>query len=112
MEKFYLAGPMTGLPEYNFPEFDRYCEILRKKNFDIISPHEIDHGETPETRGSLDYHLYIKEGLKALLTCDAVILMPGWENSHGSRFEVEVARKCGMNIFLYQADLDLLTYME
>jgi len=99
--RHYLAGPMTGIDLYNFPEFEKVATDLRSKGLDVVSPHEIDHGETEETRGSLDYRVYIKADLRAMLECDAIVLMEGWRASKGCQFEVQVARKTGMRIFVY-----------
>jgi len=43
---YYLAGPMTGLPQFNFPEFDRVAASLRSDGLNIISPAELDDSET------------------------------------------------------------------
>lgn len=99
--QYYLAGPMTGIEKYNFPLFDEVAADLRLRGMDIVSPHEIDHGETEETRGSLPYTEYIKAGLKQLLECGAIVLLPGWEVSNGCHLEVLVARQCGMTVYTY-----------
>lgn len=97
---YYLAGPMTGIENYNFPAFDRACELLREgRKLSIKSPHEIDHGETEETRGSLHYSVYMRAALQLLLECDGIILLPYWENSSGAQLEYRVARALDMPIF-------------
>lgn len=42
---YYLAGPMTGQPEYNFPAFEEAQKLLDAENIKVRSPHEIDHGQ-------------------------------------------------------------------
>jgi hypothetical protein len=93
---FYLAGPMSGYPGYNFDEFDRWAEILRRGGLKIASPHEIDHGETPETRGSLPYQTYIDAGMKLLESCGGIILIAGWPQSSGACAELSRAIDLGM----------------
>ena len=102
--KYYLAGPMTGVPQFNIPLFDEAAFKLRKAGFDIISPAERD---TYETRSSA---LRSKDGDHAQLTTaesygdmlsrdmkiiadevDGLVLLDGWENSRGARLEVYVA---------------------
>ena len=108
--RFYLAGRMTGLPKYNFQAFEDACFHLRSvMNLNVASPHEIDHGETEETRGSLPYTTYIKAGLKLLLECHAIILMDGWELSQGCVNELLVARACGLSVYFYDTDTGILT---
>jgi hypothetical protein len=95
-QTFYLAGPMSGYPDYNFDEFERWAEILRRDGLKIASPHEIDHGETPETRGSLPYQDYIDAGMKLLESCGGIILIAGWPQSSGARAELSRAIDLGM----------------
>lgn len=42
----YVAGPMTGIPHFNFPLFDAVSASLRADGFTIISPAETDHERT------------------------------------------------------------------
>jgi len=93
---YYLAGPMSGYPEYNFDEFGRWAEILRRGGLKIASPHEIDHGETPETRGSLPYNVYFDAGIKLLESCGGIILLAGWVQSTGACSELSRAIDLGM----------------
>lgn len=39
---YYLAGPMTGLPESNYPEFALAKLLLGEEKIQVKSPHEID----------------------------------------------------------------------
>lgn len=100
--KYYLAGPMAGLPKHNFPYFDRTTKILRSRGYDVYSPHEIDHGEDDGNRGQTKSHgEYLKVDLIALLMCDAVILLPGWSTSRGAVVELNTAISCGMKVFIW-----------
>lgn len=112
MTLYYLAGPMTGLPEYNFAEFDRVVAELRDNGFEVLSSHEIDHGETPETRGSKPHGDYVREDLKHLLVCDAIILLPGWELSRGCQVEVKVAQAIGIQMHKYCGCSDIIHKLE
>src|SRR5436190_2036011 len=40
--RIYIAGPMSGLPEHNFPEFQRVADTLRGLGREVISPHELE----------------------------------------------------------------------
>jgi hypothetical protein len=44
--RWYLAGPMTGIPAFNFPAFDLAAADLRAQGIDIVSPAELDDPET------------------------------------------------------------------
>lgn len=101
---YYLAGPMSGLPELNFPAFDKAAKDLREGGVKVLSPHEIDHGETPDTRGSLAYQVYLAAGFKLLLQCQGLIVLPGWANSWGSGKEMMIAGWLQFPRYLYGDD--------
>lgn len=99
MTKYYLAGPMSGKPDHNWPAFTWWVEHLRRQQLEIVSPHELNDGmqnepHTPENRLKC-----MRADLHALIDCDAIMLMPGWEKSRGACDEFEVARRLGLKIF-------------
>lgn len=49
--------------------------------------------------GTLTEEFWYAGTLELLRRCDAMILVPGWEDSKGVKAEVEEARKRGMPIF-------------
>lgn len=106
--KFYIAGRMTGLPEYNYPMFKQACTDLRDAGYEIFSPHEIEYDE-PNGVGSLEYTDYIRGGLKLLLECDGIIMTKGWELSKGCMTELYVANACGLKIYFWDQDTKYLT---
>lgn len=99
--KIYLAGPMTGMPEYNFPAFEAACKRLREMGHDVWSPHEHDlsEGFNPKTDKAKALRHYMKHDIPALLDCDIIAVLPGWEHSKGTRLEVHNAIECGMVVF-------------
>ena len=38
----YIAGPMRGIEDFNFPAFDRQEELLKKQGWVVINPAELD----------------------------------------------------------------------
>lgn len=96
--KYYLAGKMTGLPNYGYDAFAEVAAKLRGAGFEIASPHEIDYDETQYPRGTRPYKDYMKGGLDLLFECDGIILMDGWSTSVGARIELSIAEACGYDI--------------
>lgn len=90
----YLSGPMTGLPDYNFPNFNRFAYSLRGRGFVVINPAEtaggVDH---------LDREWYFRMDLSAIAESEAVFVMPGWKDSEGAKTEVAVAHAFGLPVY-------------
>jgi len=130
--KVYVAGPMTGIPQFNFPAFDAAAADLRARGYDVVSPAELDDPETREvalaspdgapdsgssngeTWGDFlarDVKLIADEGI------EAIVCLPGWERSRGARLETFVARLCDLRIYRYDDEdplppIDLLPLTE
>lgn len=56
--KHYLSGPMSGLPELNYPAFARAASELRARGLTVVSAHEVAHPETAP--GQLEWHVYLR----------------------------------------------------
>ncbi|MBA3583914.1 MAG: DUF4406 domain-containing protein [Gemmatimonadetes bacterium] len=115
----YTAGPMTHLPQFNFPAFDAMAANLRAYGHEVISPAELDN---PEDRAAAlaspdGSHLDYGNGVKAtwgdflardvkLLAdggIEAVVVLAGWERSRGARLETFVANAlCGLPIYEFR----------
>ena len=99
--KLYLAGPMRGLLEYNFPAFERATSALRGQGHEVLSPHELDLDENwdAKTDAALSLREYMVRDLPELLSCQAIALLPGWYRSEGATLEHHVATTCGLDVF-------------
>ena len=91
----YLSGPMTGIPEYNYPAFRQASKTLRDLGHFVFDPSEAFDGAT-----DLPKEVYMRKDIEELLKADVVALLPGWELSTGAQLEVEVAKQCGIPIRL------------
>jgi hypothetical protein len=91
----YIAGPMRGYAEYNFPAFDAAAKAWRKAGWIVINPAELDrvagiHEYTdPLPEGFL--RAALKRDLEAICSADAIGLLPGWEPSGGVKVEKTLA---------------------
>ena len=89
----YVAGPMSGLPEFNFPAFEAETQRLRALGYEVLSPHE---GVEDTTK---PWGFYMRKAISLLIQCDSIILLPGWENSKGARLEESIAHNFRMTLF-------------
>lgn len=88
--KVYIAGPMTGYKDFNYPAFFEAEEMLKDK-YIVLNP------AMREPR-QMDYSSYIRKGIELLLQAEVVYLLPGWERSTGARLEWEIARTLQLRI--------------
>lgn len=99
--RYYLAGPMSGLPDLNFPAFADHAAHYRGRGLDIASPHEI------ESAPDMPYEWCIRRAVEMLMGCDAIILLPGWEASRGAVLEEHLARMLAMPSYTVGAGYEL-----
>jgi hypothetical protein len=92
MTTVYVSGPMTGLPELNFPAFHAAAAALRARGFSVQNPAEIN----PDPGAAWDQCM--RADIKALCDCDVIALMPGWENSKGAHLELHIAHRIGIRV--------------
>lgn len=103
-KRVYIAGPMTGLPQYNFPAFMAAAAKLRAQGHTVFNPAENDllrYGSNfldnptvfdprktfgDDTRWICEY-------------ADAIALLPGWENSTGVKAELALAKALHLEVF-------------
>lgn len=102
--KIYLAGPMSGIPDFNFPAFKKYATDLREQGHTVFNPaerdEEIHRKEIFEGSGDIEAceakGFSLREALSAdcKAICewaDAIAMIPGWEYSGGARAEFALA---------------------
>src|SRR6266568_1017798 len=98
--KLYLAGPMRGYKDFNFPAFDAGAEALRAQGFEVFSPAEHDR-ETMAATGRVATDLTIRECMEAdtrwiCQNANGIALLDGWSKSTGALAEVALARAIGI----------------
>lgn len=91
---FYLSGPMTGIPEYNFPAFHEAAARLRKSGWTVFNPAESFNGKT-----DLEWTTYMEHDFRNILESSSVMVLEGWDTALGAVLEVLFAVACGKNVF-------------
>lgn len=96
--RIYIAGPMRGLPEHNFPAFNRAAARFRALGWAVMNPVEIG-AALGGNDSSLPPEAYVRADIVALASCDAIALLPGWEKSVGARCEAIIAITLGLPFY-------------
>jgi hypothetical protein len=88
----YVCGPMSGYEDYNWPSFRAATSQLRKLGYVVRCPTE--SGASFE----LSWAECLRLSLRLMLDCDALALLPGWEESRGAAEEIRLARTLKMTV--------------
>jgi hypothetical protein len=83
--KLYVAGPMTGYEEANYPAFNLAAERLEGAGYEVCNP------ATAVVGTEAHYVDFIREDLRMMLDCHGVAVIDNWWESSGARNEVSVA---------------------
>ncbi|HBP0834572.1 TPA: DUF4406 domain-containing protein [Pseudomonas aeruginosa] len=94
MHRVYLAGPMTGIPNFNYPAFHAEAARLRHLDYHVENPAENSAPACGTWAG------YMRKALAQLVTCDAIVLLPGWPSSRGANIERSLAFAMGMKVVM------------
>lgn len=102
-----LIGPMSGLPDDNYPAFHDATGALRRAGYSVYSPAEIPR--TPEDREmslrmgadyrkTPEYAALLERTTERLLGCDVAATLPDWATSGGAIREVNAMEGAGIRV--------------
>ena len=108
MSRCYIAGPMRGIPNLNRPAFYAAEAALLAAGWDrVFNPARMDDeldGRVVENGTPASWRHYAKRDLAVLIDTlrgeagDAVVLLPGWQNSKGANAEYCTALWVGLRV--------------
>lgn len=99
----YVAGPMSGLPEFNFPAFFAAQHELERRGWKVWNPADKD-GEDEAVTGTpngdaaaaiakgFDFRKAFLWDCEKIIYGDAILMLKNWERSPGARAEHAVAQ--------------------
>jgi hypothetical protein len=97
VNRIYIAGPMTGIDDHNFPAFHAAADRFRHAGWEVANPAENFGGRT-----DLPRETYIRADVVLLAQCDAIAMLPGWRHSRGAMLEYLIAQE--LRLALYDAE--------
>jgi hypothetical protein len=92
----YVAGPMTGYPEFNYPAFDAAERALLDLGYGVLNP--TDAEKLNDTGKPQEWAWYMRHALRMVVSSDGLAVLPGWEKSRGALLEVYVAQNLGLPV--------------
>lgn len=95
----FLSGPYNGNIDTNIANARKIAIELWEKGYTVICPHlNSAHFEKDCCAGE---EAFLGGYRDILRRCDAVVLIPSWEHSSGSRVELSEALDHGIPIYAY-----------
>lgn len=102
--KIYISGPMTGIENLNADAFFNMERSIIANGETPVNPHRISRELqeagviTPGMAEKEMYNLYLRADIEALMKCDVIIMLEGWQESKGAIIEFSVARMVGIDV--------------
>lgn len=87
--KVYIAGPITGNPDY-LVHFHRAAEEFKNKGHIVLNPTILPAG--------LEWEEYMIITLRMVGVSDKILMLKGWEKSRGACEEHDLAKHLGIKI--------------
>ena len=89
--KTYISGPITGYPDNNIAAFETVEAYIRYRGDEPVNPLNVCTQSPEHTWAE-----YMRADIRALMECEAIVVLKGWQGSRGACLEVSIARELGM----------------
>jgi hypothetical protein len=99
MKVVYVAGPFTGKSSWDIEGNVRRAEGLALEVAKLGAMPLCPHTNTRFFHGTITNEFWYDGTLELMRRADAIILIEGWQGSHGTGRELEEAKKKGIPVF-------------
>jgi hypothetical protein len=94
-KKVYISGQITGLElEVAHKHFEKAEKLLESQGHTPVNPMKLVKYHPDKT-----WQHYMREDIKLLVDCHAIIMLPNWINSKGAKVEFDIALNLGLEIY-------------
>jgi hypothetical protein len=94
----YIAGPMSGYEGMNFDAFNTAADDLRYTGWEVINPVDIN----PDPNA--DWKECMIKDIEALIHCEAMYMLIGWQESKGATLEHTIGSALGLDMYYEEDD--------
>ncbi len=89
--KIYISGKITGDKNYR-EKFKYHRQVLENAGYVVVDP------STFEFADDIHWENAMRFDIREMLLCDAVALLPDWQESRGAIIEAGLAHDLGMKV--------------
>ena len=106
MRLLYVSGPFSAADnldgiERNILAASEAALEGWRQGWAVICPHKNTSGY--QHAADIPYETWIEGDLEILRRCDAICMLPGWEQSNGARIELALAYDLEMEVLVYNS---------
>lgn len=94
----YISGPMEGKPDMNILRFTQMENVLLKMGYNPMNPFDMETDEDYQYTKHPTRQDYYRKDIRVLTYSDEIVMLRGWQMSHGSQLERQVAFEIGLKI--------------
>ncbi len=109
--KIYIAGPYRAdtieQRDANIQQARDACAEIFRRGHTPFCPHAMT-ARFDDDYPDIDDERFLETGIKWLECCDAILMLPGWEDSSGSRAERKMAED--LDLWIYESLDDIPPY--
>ena len=93
-KRVYISAPISGYDlEERRKTFADMEQRLTAKGYEVCNPMKNGLPDESPTQA------HMKRDIEMLLTCDAILLLNGWNRSAGCKCELDVAVAIGLDVY-------------
>ena len=97
MTVLYIAGPMSGFVDFNYPQFDLAEKMLRGL-WPARGNHIINPANNFNRNQGLTKEVYLRRAFGQVMASDYIYMLPAWETSKGATLEHDIASVLSLHI--------------
>jgi nucleoside 2-deoxyribosyltransferase len=102
----YIAGPFRAATSWGIAKNVRAAEERGFECASVGGMPLIPHANTAHFHGCLTDEFWLSGTMELLRRCDAVLLVPGWEGSTGTKAEIREAGQLAIPVFETVTELE------
>ena len=111
MVRIYISGPISNIRQ-SLTNFGKAEYDLESKGYETYNPFSILLPSTKEEKDEYnkvgEWVWYMRRCIPELVNCDAVLLLPNWQESRGAKLEKELAETLKIKVYESTEDIDEL----
>lgn len=103
----YIAGKYRGETPVEVQKNIKHADSFGMSVCAVGAMPLVPHKNTEHYEGLQNDQWFLEGTMELLRRCDAILLIPGWENSVGARGEKAEAERLGLPVFYRIHELDI-----